>query len=278
MAKAKAKEESTDLTVEQQEAAALAKRQVEASWGEVTQDDFDTPWIKQLQGLSPEITDGMEGAKLGMFINSGNGELIKMETGFVCVPIAKVIHYVEWVPREKGGGFAGTHAPTSEVVQKAIEKNGGSKFGKLTTMGTDGSQNELQESHDVFMALLTDDGKEFTGECALMAFNSTAIKSCKDWWGKMWRIKPKPELFTIRTRITGFKDPRTQKGAFWSRKCSALDGVSWKAGVIDKETEPDLYEAIQGVAEGYNATKVTASYKNATNTAAEAKGDDEIPF
>lgn len=257
--------------------------------------DLTTPFIKQLQGLSPEITDGRDGAKLGMFVNTASGELIPSEPGITCVPVAKVHHYVEWRPRESGGGFVGTHSINSDVVNKAIALNGGNKFGKLKTPsfdkdGKDAGWNELHESHDVFLMLLNEAGTKPTGEYAIMAFTSTKIKECRQWWTKMYTLKmpedangepaPRPPLFAFRTRISGFKDPRTNKGVFFNVKCSPLVEGDWFASLA-REDDPAglrILDTAAGYYEAYSKGNVKANYESQANPSAENTAAEEVPF
>lgn len=256
-----------------------------------TSDDLKTPFIKQLQGLSPEITDGMEGAKLGMFYNTATGELIPMEKGFTCVPVSKIHHYVEWRQREAGGGFVGTHAVNSPVVNKAIALNGGNKFGKLKTPafdkdGKESGMNELHESHDIFLMLLNDEGTKPTGETAVMAFTSTKIKAIRNWWTKMYTLKlpnlpngdpaPRPPLFAFRTRIVGFKDPRQQKGVFFNVQASPLVEGSWLDSLCQTGHEAILQAAL-GYYEAFAKGAVKPDYESQKNATAEAEGE-EVPF
>lgn len=257
--------------------------------------DLTTPFIRQLQGLSPQITDGLEGAKLGMFVNTATGELIPMEKGILCVPIDKVHHYVEWRPRESGGGFVGTHTVNSPVVNAAIALNGGNKFGKLKTpaVDKDGQStgfNELHESHDVFVMILNDAGNKPTGETAVFSFTSTKIKACRNWWTKMFTLKmplqadgnpsPRPPLFAFRSRITGFKDPRTNKGVFFNVKVEPFVEGDWFASLLS-ESDPDqlkVLDTANAFQEAFGTGVVKPNYEQQSNPAAEDAAGEDVPF
>jgi hypothetical protein len=271
-----------------------------AGFQNVKPEDLKTPFIKQLQGMSPEITDGMEGAKLGMFYNTSTGELIPADKGFVAVPIEKVHHYVEWRPREAGGGFVGTHAINSEVVAKAIALNGGNKFGKLKVPsfnqeGQSTGFNDIIESHDVLLMILDETGtKHRDGDTAIFAFTSTKIKACRDWYTKMFTLKmptdsngnvqPRPPLFAFRSRFTGFKDPRTAKGVFFSTDIKAFAEGSWMDSLIihpEATSILDWQKKLLGQAADlygrFAKGEVKADYEKQTNAAVETTGED-VPF
>jgi hypothetical protein len=82
-------------------------------------DDIQIPFINVLQGLSPEVTAEDSDYKAGMIFNTVTQEAVKGSEGMVIVPVTTQHIFVEWIPRDKGGGYVGTHLPESEVVQKA---------------------------------------------------------------------------------------------------------------------------------------------------------------
>ena len=255
-----------------------------------TSEDLVTPFVKLLQGLSPEITDGMEGAKIGMFFNTASQELIPGNEGIVCVPIKKIHHFVEWRPREAGGGFVGIHSINSKEVAAAIALNGGNRFGKLKTPakdkdGQDSGFNDLIESHDVFVMLLDETGTRPTGETAVVAFTSTKIKPCKQWWTKIYTLKmpnlpdgnpaPRPPLFAFRTRIVAFKDPRTSKGVFFNVRCDPFVEGNWFGSLVQDEA---VLDTAVGYLEAFERGTVKPNYEAQTNTDAEDTEGEKVPF
>jgi len=68
------------------------------------QDDLTTPFLKLLGKLSPEL-DTVEGAKNGAFYNTGTRQVF--EQPVVVIPVAYERQFLEWVPRDAGGGFRG---------------------------------------------------------------------------------------------------------------------------------------------------------------------------
>ena len=83
----------------------------------MTKDDLSLPWIQLLQSNSPEV-DGsvperkIEGAEAGMLMDSVSKKLRSAEEGIIFVPCATNHMYVEWVSRDKGGGFVALTFPT----------------------------------------------------------------------------------------------------------------------------------------------------------------------
>ena len=76
---------------------------------ETTAEDFAIPFIRILQQMSPQLNkqDGRynEEAQAGMLVNTVTNEVYDGDTGVTVVPCAYVKKYIEWIPREKGGGL-----------------------------------------------------------------------------------------------------------------------------------------------------------------------------
>ena len=76
---------------------------------DTTTEDFAIPFIRVLQPMSPQLQrqhgSYVEGAKAGDLYNTVTGESYDGEKGISIVPCAYNKKYIEWIPREKGGGL-----------------------------------------------------------------------------------------------------------------------------------------------------------------------------
>lgn len=97
----------------------------------MTREDMDTPRLKLMQGLSPELTDYND-LRAGMFFHPAAEEILG--ESFVAVPIYFERQYILWRPRDSGGGILaratdGVHwAPDSGSIDVALDKkDGGAK-------------------------------------------------------------------------------------------------------------------------------------------------------
>ena len=76
---------------------------------EATTEDYAIPFIRLLQPMSPQLNKNsgnyIEGASAGDLINTVSGEVYDGEKGISVVPCAYSKKYIEWIPREKGGGL-----------------------------------------------------------------------------------------------------------------------------------------------------------------------------
>lgn len=215
----------------------------------MTQKDFLIPFVGVLQKMSPEVDadadSHIEGAKAGMFFNTSTLDLFDGEKGIRFIPVHRDHKYVEWVPRESGGGFVATHEPESPEVNKAREE-AGTDFGKLAL-----GDNDLIETFYVF-GLMVDDNDLTTP--AVLAFKSTGIKSYRAWMTKARGIKLKDPtdghsyiapMFAHVYKLTTFLD-ENKKGKFHSIRVM-FDGPNAEACRLP-EDHP-LYIEAKGVRE-----------------------------
>ena len=80
---------------------------------EVTPDDVSIPFIQILQALSPQLNknDGkyIKGAEQGNIHNSVLNTVVDGDEGIIVVPCYYNKKYLEWTPREAGGGKVAEH-------------------------------------------------------------------------------------------------------------------------------------------------------------------------
>jgi len=119
-----------------------------------------------------------------MLLNTGSEQLSEDIT---LVPAFRQHVFVEWRPRDEGGGIVGVHQPGSEIVTTAIAANAASiaagensrkkagkmRFGEFYTP----EGNELSETFYVYAVVL--DENDSPEGFIVVPFNSTAIKHYK---------------------------------------------------------------------------------------------------
>ncbi len=139
--------------------------------GDAKASDMAIPFIAVLQKNSPQIDDTngkfIAGSKQGMLFNTvtnvtydARNEPIR----FVEVATRKM--FVEWVPRDSGGGFVGQHSPESEIVAKSFVDEKGKRF--VSRGG-----NSLIETAYHFVLVLNAEGGY---EPAVLGLSSTQLK------------------------------------------------------------------------------------------------------
>lgn len=229
----------------------------------VKSSDLSIPFLAVLQSNSPQVeANDPEGARAGMLYNTVTRELIDGTVNFL--PVYKQDAHVEWVPRNKGGGFVEAHAEDSPVVKAALEKRA-DKFEKPTLE----NGNELVETHYLYGLLLDAEGKNSLGFCVI-GFTSTKIKPYRDFLTSMYMVKGRPPMFAFRAQIGTVKQ-KNEKGSFFNFKIDPMNGANWAATLINPATEANLLEDARAFREMIISGKATAAYEtqNASGTDSE---------
>ncbi len=215
-----------------------------AGFEDTRSSDLSIPFLNLLQSNSPVVEDELiEGAKTGDILNSVTGELIKGDKGVVFIPVHKQEAWVQWVPRLKGGGFAGSLDPNGDIVQNLIKENGNSR---IPPKGSDGKRipfmyegNEVVETYYIYGLILNDDGTEVES-FAVVAFSSTKIKPYRDWLTSMYLLKGKPPIFANRALIKSVKQ-KNDAGTYANFDIKPLKST-WAESLISPSSEHELLE------------------------------------
>jgi hypothetical protein len=145
---------------------------------DLDKDSYAIPRLAIIEKMSPELEEGdeayIEGAKPGMIVNKVMGTLHTNDNPLHVIPVYRRRVYLEWVPRNQGGGFVAEHnvADGAELMKSTTrnEKN---------VDILPGTGNEL---HNVleFYVLCTADGGE-TFEPAIISMSRTRMAEGKKW-------------------------------------------------------------------------------------------------
>lgn len=145
-------------------------------------DNFAIPFLVILQKNSPQVDEAnasyIVGAKAGMFYNTVTGKLYDHRVlpnqpapqGLRIIPVKFKQVFVEWVPRDNGGGFVGEHLPESDVHLSATPDK--DKPMRLNLA----NGNQLVETFKYYILIVDNDGG---AEWALFAATSTQLTPCK---------------------------------------------------------------------------------------------------
>lgn len=214
--------------------------------------DFMIPFLNLLQKNSPEVEEEnpkhIPGAKAGMFKNSVTSELFDGKIGIVVEPVHVVHSYLEWIPRDDGGGLQGVYDHEAPEVLAAKAAAGGKTFGKLKTppsMGPEHENNDLVETYNVFAIQILPDG---TRKKVVLGFSSSQIAEFRRWMtNASEQTKEAPDgtkrpraLWSHKYRLTTVFN-QNKKGS-WYKYHSAFDGVNAEAARYT-ETDPAMADA-----------------------------------
>lgn len=142
-------------------------------------ENYALPFITILQSLSPAVQEGKDGARAGRIINTVTGDI---SDSLTVIPCRYTNTIVEWVPRDKGGGFRG-EAPYRDRAAE-FEKRRDPRTGKAVLE----NGNELADTHNFYVLVEDENGNVIP---AIISMGSTQIKKARNWLSFM-RMKTMP--------------------------------------------------------------------------------------
>ena len=241
--------------------------------------DFAIPFLAPLQKLSPQVdsTDAkyVEGAEPGMIFNTVSGAFypaltgigVKKEgPGIRVVPAAYQKLFVEWVPRDSGGGFVGQHLPDSDVHKSAVADP--EQPNKLRLP----NGNLLVETAYYYVIVAREEGPEW----AVIAMSSTALKVSRKWNNV---IAEKTIIVNgQRVKVPNYGQVYTlQTGTEKNDRGSWFGFVVKFAGLVDS---PELFSAAKGYRDAVRGGRVRATAAPPTDGPATGEGNQskDVPF
>jgi len=191
----------------------------------ISNDERKVPFIRILQSNSPELEEGgaryLPNAKAGMFFNTSSKQCYSK---LIIIPCARDQKYIEYTPREIGGGFVAVHKPDDELILMLRSKQG--KFGKLardvTKRDKDGKAldgTEIVQSFELYCICI--DPETGTMFRAIVSFQSTQISKYTSFIDRYDSIQyqtpdgqtVKPPLWAHRWLMTTGNE-KNKKGSF----------------------------------------------------------------
>lgn len=148
----------------------------------VGRDVVAIPFITILQPLSPQVNpaepDYIEGAKPGQIIQTVTREV---SVGVQFIPCVFQRSFVEWVPRDAGGGFRGEHFGEEAIIQFNTKLVPGTGKARLD------NGNDLVDTRSYYGLQVLADG---TLAAAMISMASTQTKASKSWNAMMKDYRP----------------------------------------------------------------------------------------
>lgn len=227
MANEVAKKNNTDLAV------AGFEQFSAVGFEETRTDDMSVPFLRILAQLSPQVNkrDGeyVDGAEAGMIFNTVSNKVYDGEQGITVIPCYYNRRYVEWAPREKGGGYFGNYKPDDPIVNTTTKNERGED---ILPNG-----NLLTNTAQFFVILLDEDGPQ---RC-LITMSSSQLKKARKWVTQMNSLTAQGAngTFTLpmpshRYRL-GTVAESNDKGSWFGWDIS-------KIGPLDLATEQGLFD------------------------------------
>ena len=230
-------------------------------------DEMQIPFVRLLQALSPQLNkkkaEYIEGASSGDAFNNVTGQYWDGEQGLTVIPCYQTTKYLEFTPREMGGGFRGEISPNNPVLQQTTRS--GSK--EILPNG-----NELVKSDQHFCLIVDEDGGF---QPAVIDMKSTQLKVSRRWKTQiaMQKVtlpdgrKVTPPVFATMWKLRSVEESNDQGS--WS---------NWAVEKVGLVEDRDLYQEARTFRKSIEAGEVKAAPDEHEQSAARQEADQDIPF
>lgn len=238
-----------------------------AGFEEASRDAFAIPFFTVLQDLSPQTKKKMagyvDGAKPGMFFNSVSQKVYDPAAGVWVVPCHWAQVFIEWVPRNRGGGFVGAYPANHHRVAEGIRQKGA---GLVLPNG-----NELMDTRQHFILVLDPDTQ--VAEGCLMAFKSTGLKISRRWMTQMRSAlieingrMVEPSMFAWQY-LLGVEESANEQGSWW------------QVTIQDKRRVTDLalYNQAKAFGQAMKTGAAKVNYEDMAPGTGDGGGSDRAP-
>lgn len=198
----------------------------DAAMDDMSREDVAIPRLTVLQSNSPQVDKHdqahVPGSEPGMIFDIVNGKMFDGEEGVVIVPLNFRKTFIEWVLREKGGGFVADHgaADGEELLKTATRDDKG------RDMLPNG--NQLVRTMEYVVYHLSAEGYS----PAIIAMASTQIKYAMRWNTQLGQARlssGQPAPIFYRAWNVSTQPEKNDKGSWFS----------WHVQVAAKVTELD---------------------------------------
>jgi hypothetical protein len=231
--------------------------------------EMQIPFIRLLQPLSPQLNkkkaEFIEGASSGDAFNNVTGQHWDGEKGISVIVCFQTTKYLEFVPRDSGGGFKGEINPASHLLQQTSRQ--GSK--EILPNG-----NELVKSDQHFCLVVEEDGSY---QPAVIDMKSTQLKISRRWKTQiaMQKVKnPKtgqmvtPPVFATMWQLRSVEESNDQGS--WS---------NWQVEKVGLLTDRNLMLEAKTFRDSIAAGEVKAAPEADESASGASRQDDsDIPF
>jgi hypothetical protein len=226
----------------------------------VSGEDMALPQLKIAQKLSPEVDtrDALHipGLNVGDFFNSAS-QIVYPNAGdgaLFFIPVYFERKYLEWTPRDAGGGFNGEHGP--EVMEKTKPNGSGGNF--LA------NGNEIVVTGTWFGIIVSTDGSVV--EQGVISLSKTQLKKSRQLMTKLKAValphpqtkkKFNPPLFYNRLRVSSIPENNDQGN--WEGWKFELAGSIFD---LPNDMGTELYDTCKMMFEAVRSGAVKASQVN----------------
>lgn len=201
--------------------------------------EMQIPFVRVAQSLSPQLnkkkSDYIEGLSNGDAYNNLTNQMWSGETGLLVIPCFQTTKYLEFVPRESGGGYRGEISPSDPILQRTSRS--GSK--EILPNG-----NELVKSDHHFCLIVDEEGMT---QPVVVDMKSTQLKVSRRWKTQiaMQKLKhPKtnaiitPPVYATMWKLTTSEESN-DKGDFYNWSVERVGIVENRDLLLEAKTFRD---------------------------------------
>ena len=166
----------TKTTALSKESADQFQQMANIGFEEVNTDDLAIPFVRILQSTSKQVkkSEGayVDGAVEGMIYNNVLNKVYNGDQGIQVVPCYYYRRYVEWIPREDGGGYVQAFLPGDDIISTTQKNDQGKDVLP--------SGNYLENTAHFFCIYMD---PELGPQKALIPMSSSQLKKSRKWFG-----------------------------------------------------------------------------------------------
>jgi hypothetical protein len=229
--------------------------------------EMQIPFVRLLQALSPQLNkkkaEYIEGASSGDAFNNVTNQYWDGEAGLTVIPCFQTTKYLEFTPRDMGGGFRGEIPSNSPLLQQTTRS--GSK--EILPNG-----NELVKSDQHFCLIVEEYG---SFQPVVVDMKSTQLKVSRRW-------KTQIAMQKVKHPTTGEMKTPPVFATMWKLRSveESNDQGSWSNWAVEKVglvEDRDLLMEAKSFRDSIMAGEVKAAAEDHGNGGS-ANSDGEIPF
>jgi len=230
--------------------------------------EMQIPFVRILQAMSPQLkkreAEYIEGAEQGDMFNTVTKQFWTGEDGLIVIPCFQTTKYLEFTPREQGGGFRGEIAATDPILQRTTRQ--GAK--EILPTG-----NELVKSDQHYCLIVAEDGSY---QPVVIDMKSSQLKVSRRWKTQIALQKVKhpktgqsitPPLFANQWKLTTVEESNDQ-GSWFNYQIELVGLIQDRNLMLEAKAFRD------SVASG----EVKAAPEEGPSTASSAVNESDIPF
>jgi len=229
--------------------------------------EMQIPFVRLIQALSPQLNkkkaEFIAGSSQGDAFNTVTSQYWAGDSGLIVVPCYQTTKYLEFVPRESGGGFQGEIPAGDPRIQQA------SRVGSKEILP---NGNELVKSDQHFCIVVGEDG---TTQPVVVDMKSTQLKVSRRWKTQIAMLKIKhpttgamisPAVFATKWKLTAIEQSN-DKGTF----------ANWQVENVGLVDSRDLLQEAKAFRASIAAGEVKAAAEDVPNPSS-TENEDDIPF